>query len=66
MQVRGRITADGTPSEEMVREELGIPENFTVECIMSFGYSAENRKPVDLEKLKWEQVHIEKWTNREQ
>ena len=66
VQVRGRFTADGTPSEEMVREELGSPENFTVECIMSFGYSAENRKPVDLEKLKWEQVHIEKWTNREQ
>ena len=30
---------------------------------MTFGYSAETRKPVDPAKLKWEKVHIGAWRN---
>ena len=63
VQVRGRQAADGTPSEEVVRELLGIPEHICVECVMTFGYSAETRKPVDPAKLKWEKVHIGAWRN---
>lgn len=62
VQVRERFAADGEPAEDVVRAILDIPEDIVVECIMSFGYSAETRKPVDLDKLRWEQVHIEKWT----
>lgn len=63
VQVRGRQAADGTPSEEVVRELLGIPEHMCVECVMTFGYSAETRKSVDPAKLKWEKVHIGAWRN---
>lgn len=61
VQVRGRESADGEPSENVVRDALGIPYDMVVECIMTFGYSAETRKPVDPSKLLWEKVHIGSW-----
>ncbi len=61
VQVRGRMSADGTPSEDVVREILNIPHDMVVECIMTFGHSAETRKPVDPAKLKWEKVHLGQW-----
>lgn len=61
IQVRGREQADGEPSENYVREMLGIPNDMIVECIMTFGHSAETRKPVDPAKLMWEKVHIGTW-----
>ncbi len=61
VQVRGRFSADGEPSEDVVRDLLGIPHDMAVECIMTFGYSAETRKPVDPAKLQWEKVHIGTW-----
>ncbi len=61
VQVRGRFTADGLPSEEIIQELLGIPETISVECIMTFGYKDEERRPVDTSKLLWEKVHVGKW-----
>ncbi len=62
VQVRGRMAADGTPSEEVVRDLLAIPDHMCVECVVTFGYSAETRKPVDPDKLKSEKVHIGSWS----
>lgn len=61
IQVRDRFAADGTPSDEYVREALGIPETCPVVCILTFGHKDEQRKPQDVEKLKWENVHIGKF-----
>ena len=61
IQVRGRFAADGTPSEEYVQDALGIPETCPVLCIITIGHKDEVRKPQDLEKLRWENVHIDKW-----
>lgn len=61
IQVRNRFAADGESSETVVREILGIPEQFSVECIVTFGYIDEERKPVDPSKLLWEKVHIGSW-----
>lgn len=61
VQVRGRYNADDEPSENVVRDILDIPNDMVVECIISFGYSAETRKPVDPSKLKWEKVHLGSW-----
>lgn len=61
IQVRNRFTADGTPAEDIVRDTLGIPENLTVECIVTVGHKDEQRRPVDPDKLLWEKVHIERW-----
>lgn len=61
VQVRGRDDADGEPSELVVKRALEIPIDLTVESVMTFGYSAEKRRPVDPAKLQWEKVHIGKW-----
>lgn len=61
IQVRGRFTADNIPSEEYVQEALGMPETCIPVCILTFGHKDEERKPQDLEKLKWENVHIGKF-----
>ena len=61
VQVRGRFDAGGVPSEEYVQEVLGIPENFSVLCILTFGHKDEERKPINPEKIMWEKVHIGKW-----
>lgn len=65
VQVRNRFTATGEPSGDLVRETLEIPQNYEVECIMTFGYSAETRRPVDPGKLQWEKVSIGRFTNHE-
>lgn len=66
VQVRGRFTADGIPSEEYVQGLLGIAETISVECIMTFGHKDEERRPVDPSKLLWEKVHVGKWNPAQQ
>lgn len=61
IQVRGRFSADGIPSEEYVQEALGMPETLPVVCILTFGHKNEERRPVDTSKLLWEKVHIGQW-----
>lgn len=66
IQIRNRFSEDGEPAEVMVQNLLNIPQYLPVECIMTFGYSAENRKPVDPDKLLWEKVHIGTWKETEE
>lgn len=61
VQVRGRFDAGDVPSDEYVQEVLGIPENFSVLCILTFGHKNEDRKPINPDKIMWEKVHIGKW-----
>lgn len=61
IQVYGRFAADGTPSDQYVQECLGIPEEYSVLCIVTFGHPDEQRKLQDTEKLKWENVHLGQW-----
>ena len=61
VQLYGRFTADGTPSDQFVQETLGIPETCSVLCIVTVGHPDEVRKPQDTDKLKWENVHVDRW-----
>lgn len=65
VQVRGREDAEGEPSENVIRDILGIPNSQLVECVMTFGHKAEQRRPVDPAKLKWEKVHVGRWRREE-
>lgn len=65
IQIRNRFSEDGEPAEVMVQQLLGIPQYLPVECIVTFGYKNEDRKPVDPEKLLWEKVHIGTWKDVE-
>ena len=60
-QMRGRENADGVPAPYVVRQLLGIPDEYEVLNIIAIGHIGEERKPYDTAKLQWEKVHVEKW-----
>ena len=62
IQLRGRDNEAGEPAQDTVKSLLGIPDAMQVPVILSLGISAEQRKPVDPDKLMWEKVHIGAWT----
>lgn len=64
IQVRGRFDANNEPSEDYVQHLLDIPPYLKVECVITFGYKDETRRPVDPDKLQWEKVHIGKYTKQ--
>lgn len=61
VQVNGRQTAAGQDSEEFVRVLLDIPLQLAVGCIVAIGQKGRIGKPQNIEKLKWEKVHIGKF-----
>ena len=61
IQMRGRGLSDGTSADTVIRGVLGIPENYSVLCILAVGHKADERKPQNEDKLKWENVHVDKF-----
>ena len=61
-QVRNRLTDDGYESERYVRDLLQIPRQFGVLSIIGFGHKDQIQKPVDESQLRWEKVHIGKFS----
>ena len=61
IQMRGRGLNDGTSADTVIRGILDIPENLCVLCVLAFGHKADERKPQNEEKLKWENVHAGKF-----
>ncbi|MCJ7499834.1 nitroreductase family protein, partial [bacterium] len=44
-QIRLRDHGDGKSAEQYIRELMGIPENYLVECIIGIGYPGEEKEP---------------------
>ena len=63
IQMRGRGLTDGTTADTVIRGILDIPENLCVLCVLAIGHKADERKPQNEDKLKWEDVHIDKFRN---
>ena len=63
IQMRGRGLTDGTTADTVIRGVLDIPENLSVLCVLAVGHKADERKPQNEDKLKWENVHIDKFRN---
>jgi len=61
IQMRGRGLSDGTSADTVIRGVLDIPENMHVLCVVAFGHKADERKPQNEDKLKWENVHLGKF-----
>ncbi|MBQ6652000.1 MAG: nitroreductase family protein [Prevotella sp.] len=61
VQLHGRGLDDGTTSDTVVRNLLGIPEGWEVLCVIALGHPADERKPQSEERLKWGNVHEERW-----
>ena len=58
IQIRARQSVDGRPSEEHIREVLGVEAELSVLCVISVGYPAEMKPPKDLESLSWDKVEV--------
>lgn len=63
IEVNGRLSADGTPAEDVVQELLGMPEQIQPLCIVTFGIPDEERKPQNVERLLWDHVHVGKFNS---
>ena len=61
VQMRGRGLSDGTTADTVIQGVLGIPENLSCLCILALGHKADERKPQNEDKLKWENVHVDKY-----
>lgn len=61
IQMRGRGLTDGTSADMVIQGVLGIPENLSCLCILAIGHKADERKPQNEDKLKWENVHVDKY-----
>lgn len=61
VQMRGRGLNDGTTADTVIQGVLNIPENLSCLCVLAVGHKADERKPQNEEKLKWENVHVEKY-----
>ena len=59
--MRGRGLSDGTTADTVIRGILDVPENFNVLCVIAVGHKADERKPQNEDKLKWENVHLGKF-----
>ena len=55
-QMRARGLKDGTPADVAIRSILSLQENISCLCILGFGHKADERKPQNEDKLKWENV----------
>ena len=50
---------EGAP--ELVKQLCGIPEPFEVLCVIALGYPDEEKRPFELDRLKYEKIHNEKF-----
>lgn len=57
VQIYNRRKDDLMSSEDYIRELLGVPEKYTVLCVVSIGYSAEVRSPHQTELLAYNKIH---------
>lgn len=58
VQMRGRGLSDGHSADEVIRGILDLPENLSTLCVIAIGHKADDRKPQNEDKLKWENVTI--------
>ena len=60
-QVRNRETKDGNSSSDFVKSVLGIPAQYSVECIIGMGYPGEEKQPYDEDELPYDKIRYGRW-----
>ncbi|WP_036877449.1 nitroreductase family protein [Xylanibacter oryzae] len=61
IQIRARGLNDGTSATSVISGVLDIPEQYELLCVLAIGHKADERKLQDEDKLKWENVHVDKF-----
>ena len=58
IQIRERYTEEEEASNDYIKSLFNIPIQLQVLSVIVFGNKAQERSPIDEEKLQWEKVHI--------
>jgi nitroreductase len=61
VQIRQRQTADGTDSEQTVRQILNLPDTLRVLSFVAIGYPDQKLKPIPKDKLPTTKIHTNGW-----
>lgn len=61
IQVRERRHAEGKKAEDYIKNLLGIPERFHVECMIAVGYKGEEKQPYPEEELPMDKLHYNRF-----
>lgn len=61
-QIRNRAHNSSQSSDSYIKELLGLPQHFAVECIIGVGHPAEDKRPHPGDTLRRDQVHFEGYT----
>jgi nitroreductase len=61
VQMRGRGLSDGTAADTVIRGILDVPENLNCLCVVAIGHKADERRAQNEDRLKWENVHLNRF-----
>jgi len=61
IQIRERAHTEEKTAGDYIKELLGIPEKYSVECLIAIGYPDEEKKPYDEDMLQNQKLHINKF-----
>lgn len=61
IQVRERFYSDNVKAEDYIKGVLGIPDKYTVECVVAVGYPAEEKKPYEEDELLYDKIHYNEY-----
>lgn len=61
IQVRERIGKDNVKAGDYIKEVLGIPAKYEVECILAVGYPAEEKMAYTEDELLYDKIHYERY-----
>lgn len=61
VQVYNREHTETETAEQMIRRLTGVPDNLNILCIVSIGYKAEDKRPINPEKLQYDKIHYGKY-----
>ena len=64
VQIRNRMATDEVSSDKYVKQELAIPENYSVESIIALGYPAETPKAHAKQDLLFDKVKHGSFENK--
>ena len=61
IQVRERFHSGEVKAENYIKEVLGIPQKYSVECMIAIGYPAEEKRAYRDDELLYEKIHINRF-----
>jgi len=61
IQVRERFHSGEVKAEDYIKGVLGIPEKYSVECILAVGYAGEEKKAYSEKELLYSKVHVNRF-----